>query len=47
MDRRNFIKNSLAGGLFASSPDIFALSPKDVIVIDAMGEIREVYTGFT
>ena len=44
MDRRNFIKNSLAGGLLASSPDIFALSPKDVIVIDAMGEIREVYT---
>ena len=44
MDRRNFIKNSLAGGLFASSPAIFALSPKDAIVIDAMGEIREVYT---
>ena len=44
MDRRNFIKNSLAGGLLASSPDIFAMHPRDAIVIDAMGEIRGVYT---
>ena len=28
MDRRNFVKNSLAGGLLASSPDIFAMSTK-------------------
>jgi len=44
MDRRNFIKNSLAGGLLVSSLDTFAMQPKDVIVIDAMGEIREVYS---
>ena len=44
MDRRKFIKNSLAGGLLVSSPNIFAIQPKDAIVIDAMGEIREVYT---
>ena len=44
MDRRNFIKNSLAGGLLVSSPNIFAIQPKDAIVIDAIGEIREVYT---
>jgi len=44
MDRRNFLRNTLASGMAFSSSLTFATEPKDVIVIDAMGEIRDVYT---
>lgn len=44
MDRRIFIRNALVTGLFANTKVIYANTPSDNVVVDAMGEIRNVYT---
>ena len=44
MNRREFVQNGVAGSILASSSFVYGASPKDSIVVDAMGEIRNVYT---
>jgi membrane dipeptidase len=44
MNRRSFIKNTIATGLIADSSILLASTTQDSFVVDAMGEIRDAYS---
>ena len=44
MNRRSFIKNTIATGLIADSSILLASTTQDIFVVDAMGEIRDAYS---